>query len=405
MTTNDGTAPGAARLLTNGTIHSTAEPYAEAMLVEDGQVAWLGSDETAARLREQREPGTIQEEDLDRALVAPGFVGWITRGIAEGDPGDLAERLDAVAALGYSAVRLGLAVPADRLAGESVQMLASGLTSSFRTAAGHPLDTYPVVQLSGLQDVAGASGLKALNELLSLLGENEDIQEAAGRPIAVAVSYAEVEENLIGVRTWMSEESRQLILDVSEADPADVVDAIVGTHSQLRELRWTPKPDTPTVLVGFDSPHREHWEQLLNTGIHVLARRPIHLATALSVGVPTCAAPPEGESPWQLISDHVHHGTDPASVRAGFTAQTRGAYRSLVGGQPESGLLNPASAATYVVWEVESLAVQTPNATVSAWSTDTRARTPLLPYLPEPGAEEGSLPRWKETVIHGEPVS
>lgn len=402
---NDGTAPGAARLLINGTIHSTAEPYAEAMLVEDGQVAWLGSDETAGRLKEQREPGSVQEQDLDRALVAPGFVGWITRGIAEGDPGDLAQKLDDVAALGYSAVRFGLAVPADRLSGESAQVVASSLASAFSTAAAHPVDAYPVVQLSGLQDVAGAAGLKALNELLSLLGEHQEIEEAAGRPVAVAVSFAEVRENLIGVRTWMSEESRQLLIDVSDAEPGEVVELVVGTASQLRELKQSPKPDTPTVLVGFDSAERTHWEQLLNTGVHVLARRPIHLATALSVGVPTSAAPPEGESPWQLISDHVHHDADPVSVRAGFNAQTRGAYRSLVGGQPESGQLNPASTATYVVWKVESLAVQTPNATVSAWSTDTRARTPLLPYLPGPGEESGSLPRWQETVIAGEQVS
>ncbi|WP_258933092.1 hypothetical protein [Nesterenkonia pannonica] len=65
---------------------------------------------------------------------------------------------------------MGLAIPAELLTGESLQSVVTGLTSSLRTAAAHPMDTYPVVQLSGLHDVAGAGGLRALNELLTLLG-------------------------------------------------------------------------------------------------------------------------------------------------------------------------------------------------------------------------------------------
>ncbi|WP_258933093.1 hypothetical protein [Nesterenkonia pannonica] len=81
---NEAASLESVHLLNNGTIHSTAEPYAEAMLVEKGHVAWLGSDETASRLKEQYPEGVVQEQDLDRTLVAPGFVGWITRGVAEG---------------------------------------------------------------------------------------------------------------------------------------------------------------------------------------------------------------------------------------------------------------------------------------------------------------------------------
>ncbi len=401
---NEAASLESVHLLNNGTIHSTAEPYAEAMLVEKGHVAWLGSDETASRLKEQYPEGVVQEQDLDRTLVAPGFVGWITRGVAEGDSGDLAERLDAAAALGYTTLRMGLAIPAELLTGESLQSVVTGLTSSLRTAAAHPMDTYPVVQLSGLHDVAGAGGLRALNELLTLLGDAHEVEEAEGRRISVAVSYAEVAENLIGVRTWMAEESRQLLIDVTGEDPGEVVQSLAATTSQLRQLKHTPSAENPTVLVGFDSSQRAHWEDLLNTGAQVLARRAIHLSTALSVGVPTSAAPPEGESPWQLISEHVHHQSDPVSVRAGFNAQTRGAFRSLPGGQPEAGTLNPGSEATYVVWEADSLSVQTPHSAVSAWSTDTRARTPLLPYLPGRD-EEGGLPRWRATVIRGEAVS
>ena len=34
-----------AHLLTHGIIHSTTDPYAQALLVRDGMIAWLGADE------------------------------------------------------------------------------------------------------------------------------------------------------------------------------------------------------------------------------------------------------------------------------------------------------------------------------------------------------------------------
>lgn len=45
------------------------------------------------------------------------------------------------------------------------------------------------------------------------------------------------------------------------------------------------------------------------------------------------------------------------------------------------GQLAPGAPASFAVWEVEELMVQTPEAKGAAWSTDPRAGTPLLPAL------------------------
>ncbi|WP_150462497.1 hypothetical protein [Nesterenkonia ebinurensis] len=380
------------QMLSNGTIHSTAEPYAESMLVEDGQIAWLGSDETAARLRED----STELQDLDRALVAPGFVGMAGLTLQQAEPSTVAEVLDVAAhRLGYTALRLRI----DLQLADLGEGRTAVLHQAFKVAADHPVEVWPVLALHGLAADGGAPSLSPVNDLLDLA----EALEGTGRPAAVTLNFHEVLPNLLGARSWCSEAGRQLLLECSQSEPGEVVDSMVATQKHLRELRQTPHPGAPTVLVGFDSPERAHWEQLLNTGVQVLLTHPGHLATALSVGVPTSAAPAEAENPWALISAHVHHSTDPVSVRAGFTAQTRGAYRSLPEAPPAAGQLNPGNAATYAVWEVDSLAVQTPNGTVSAWSTDTRARTPLLPYL-EAAPEDvvaKTLPRLVRTVIRG----
>ncbi|QTE27839.1 amidohydrolase [Pengzhenrongella sicca] len=57
-------------LYRHGVIHSPTDPFAEAVLVSDGVVAWLGADDTAAGLAAAADDVV----DLDGALVAPAFV-------------------------------------------------------------------------------------------------------------------------------------------------------------------------------------------------------------------------------------------------------------------------------------------------------------------------------------------
>ena len=60
----------ASTLYRHGVVHSSADPFAEALLVDDGTVVWLGADDTADGLVSRAD----EVIDLDGALVAPGFV-------------------------------------------------------------------------------------------------------------------------------------------------------------------------------------------------------------------------------------------------------------------------------------------------------------------------------------------
>jgi hypothetical protein len=57
-------------LYRHGVIHSAADPFAEAVLVENATIAWIGSDDTADGLADNAD----EVVELAGALVAPGFV-------------------------------------------------------------------------------------------------------------------------------------------------------------------------------------------------------------------------------------------------------------------------------------------------------------------------------------------
>ncbi|HBH56110.1 MAG TPA: hypothetical protein DDY46_05760, partial [Kocuria sp.] len=56
--------------------------------------------------------------------------------------------------------------------------------------------------------------------------------------------------------------------------------------------------------------------------------------------------------------------------------------------------------AMLAVWDAESVVVQQAQGTGASWSTDPRARTPVLPAL-----DDSRLPRCEATVVAGELVS
>ncbi len=373
--------------MTNVTVHSTAEPYAEAMIVEDGVVAWVGSEETAERLRDERSV----VEDGGAALAAPAFFGWLRRPVGT-SAAELEAALDAAAEGGTATLRLVI----DGLDDQDPEALTAAATL-LGIAAEHPVTIHPVLELTD----AAARRDGSAARLADAVGEREagsDAVTAIGLPTSLW-SAEDPGASILPVALRCAEDGRQLVLSLPQgAAPSTVVHVVTGMRRRLiEEAGRRPPADRPTVLFGFDSPDIDDWEALIGTGVHVVLYGPGHLSAALKAGVPTSAAPGEGQCPWELVSAHVHRAEDPVSVRAAFNAQVRGAHR-MVSGQP-AGQLNPGSAATYALWDVDSLAVQTPDSRTAAWSTDARARTPLLPYLD--GTE---LPRVRRTVIAGHTV-
>ncbi|MET7598785.1 amidohydrolase [Streptomyces sp. NPDC005481] len=126
-------------------------------------------------------------------------------------------------------------------------------------------------------------------------------------------------------------------------------------------------------------------------------------AALLRAGVPLAFgsdSPVTPLDPWGTVRAAAFHRT-PAhrvSVRAAFTAHTRGGWRAV--GRDDAGVLVPGVPADYAVWRTEELVVQAPDDRVARWSTDPRSGTPGLPDL-TPGAD---LPVCLRTVVGGRTV-
>lgn len=124
-------------------------------------------------------------------------------------------------------------------------------------------------------------------------------------------------------------------------------------------------------------------------------------AAFYSAGVPVCFgsdSPVTPLRPWSSVRACVeHHNPDERiSARAAFLGHTRAGWRAARHANPMAGQLVPGAPASFAVWEVEELMVQVADGRVQSWSTDPRARTPLLPAL-----DTGSDPVCLQTVKDG----
>ncbi|MBO0653605.1 amidohydrolase [Streptomyces triculaminicus] len=126
-------------------------------------------------------------------------------------------------------------------------------------------------------------------------------------------------------------------------------------------------------------------------------------AAMLRAGVPLALgsdSPVTPLDPWGTVRAAAFHRTPEhrISVRAAFTAHTRGGWRAI--GRDDAGVLVPGAPADYAVWEAGDLVVQVPDNRVANWSTDPRSGTPGLPDL-TPGVP---LPVCLRTVVGGRTV-
>ena len=126
-------------------------------------------------------------------------------------------------------------------------------------------------------------------------------------------------------------------------------------------------------------------------------------AALLRAGVPLAFgsdSPVTPLDPWGTVRAAAFHRNPDhrVSVRAAFTAHTRGGWRAV--GRDDAGVLVPGAPADYAVWRTAELVVQAPDDRVARWSTDPRSGTPGLPDL-TPGND---LPVCLRTVVGGRTV-
>lgn len=124
-------------------------------------------------------------------------------------------------------------------------------------------------------------------------------------------------------------------------------------------------------------------------------------ASFYAAGVPICFgsdSPVTPLRPWSSVRACLeHHNHDERiSARAAFLGHTRAGWRAAKYHNPMAGQLVPGAPASFAVWDVEELMVQVADGRVQSWSTDPRARTPLLPAL-----DTGADPVCLQTVKDG----
>jgi predicted amidohydrolase YtcJ len=158
---------------------------------------------------------------------------------------------------------------------------------------------------------------------------------------------------------------------------------------------------TVSVQPGFDAawggPGRLYEERV---GPREGAMNPF--ASFYAAGVPICFgsdSPVTPLNPWASVRACLEHSNPDQriSARAAFLGHTRAGWRAAKYTNPMAGQLVPGAPASFAVWEVEELMVQVADGRVQSWSTDPRARTPLLPAL-----DTGSDPVCLQTVRDGQ---
>lgn len=194
----------------------------------------------------------------------------------------------------------------------------------------------------------------------------------------------------------------------------------------------------------------EHAELLSNVDIEALAGFPVHasmqprfdglwggpdglyerrlgeragsmnrFASLLRAGVPLVFgsdSPVTEMNGWRSVKDAAYHHNreERISARAAFRSHSQVPWRftSLAGRTAAPydrfdalrthalmGQLAVGAPASFAIWDAEELAIEVPDSRVSAWSTDPRAGTPMLPAL-----DSSRLPMCLRTVHYGRPL-
>lgn len=346
-----------AHLLTHGIVHSVTDPYAQAVLVRDGLIAWLGADDSADRVADPAD----ERMDLDGAVVVPAFVEPLAR---VADAQDALSRGTAVVTV-LAGPDPSPAEPAD----EDVQTLVYRHPDHVDAeAVGVWLPVGPdedPARLAGLLALATQAGEQAY----LVPDPGLDAHDAGLAQAAALLALRSVAEELGAPALGRV---RHRIVVTSPVSPEDraLLSAVAASA---------------TVAPGADG----------------VLRAP--LASLLADAVPVALGSGPGRDPWAAVRAALTHpdAAERISARSAFAAATRTPLRALPD-VPAAGLsvaprLVVSAPAVFGVWQTEAVAVQSPDGRVAAWSTDTRAGTPLLPALDA----ETPLPLWRATWVDG----
>ncbi|MEW1980058.1 hypothetical protein AB0333_03875 [Citricoccus sp. NPDC079358] len=371
-------------LYINGTLHSTADPYATAMLVDSGSVAWVGAEDTAASMR-SRSGADWQVVDLDGALVVPAFVDSLVLPPAPAH---------------HHAPDAGPLTHADHAGSAGVFLSVTGGSAAGAAAEARGTQVIHYRAIDADEASGTAEELAALVSADAVAGLSAVV--GPGGLDAASVTRLVSTATAAGIQVYLLPE-----------DP-DALGAIVSALQSTAEAQGTAALGMVRHRLSWNGPVEQDAIQTLAENSLSFTAIPAAdgtltapIASLLSNAVPVSfGSGSHTPDLWSAIRASLEHA-DPdqrISARSGFTAATKAGLRALpmsIGaGFSMAGRIAPSSPATFGIWAAEALSVQAPDGRVAAWSTDTRAGTPLLPVL-----EEGTAaPECLATLVDGTEV-
>lgn len=375
------------RVWVNGSVYSPADPFATALLVDGPTVAWVGSDDAARGIAGP--DATLG--DLRAAVVTPAFV-------AHHVLGDLASPRGESSASGSDAAAARL--PRARDGYGAVEVLgtdAGELAEAVRRIREDGMHALPV--LVRQHAPAGDLDPDSLPSPSSGLAVREDTTEDAVRRHLVACTQAGLQAVLV-LPAVVPEEPTSTTAGSAGSDLVDrVLSAAEGAREDVGERPFRARGHRIVGVAALDDAQCERLAGLACTVSCRAGQAPLReLARA---GVPVTLTT-DAENPWTAVKAALDAPQERlrTSARAAFLALTRGAWRAHPGGSPFAGQLAPGAEAILAVWDAESVMVQQAQGTGASWSTDPRARTPVLPSL-----DDSRLPLCEATMVAGTLVS
>ena len=380
----------ATRIFVDGSVYSPVDPYATALLTEDGVVRWVGSDAGAHSIADE----STEVVELDGALLTPAFARALAP-VGGKEPVEILEYLDVYRAVGYHTHTLLASM-------DDAADLVSALRHNIEEHG--PADIRLILDASGPRVEGRERAGVDLEELVSAVKALRPLTEGPRALPGLSLTGIHV---LAGLPQVAEDAALVLSIDASAGFAAAAkaalsirgerpwlpirLDAAYSTAQDPISDEWLQKLAEGRVHLGLsvcepESDEDDEAVQALATlaaggegqeSVASVARRANAAGTSIALGSDTQLFAPGA---WALVRALVNdeHGV---SARSAFAALTRGVYRLAHEENPFMGQLAPDTPAFVTRWRVEALMVQAPDSRVASWSTDPRARIPLLPVL------------------------
>ena len=346
------------RILLNGSIYTPADPYATAILTEHGTVRWAGSDAGARSITDN----TMETIDLNGRLVTPTF----TRALAPVTGKTTAEILTYLTTAHHAGYHTHT-LTTDPNTLQPLIEAAQQFTITHTT--------------TDLRILLTNTPPHALTETITHTRETLN-----GTPLTLVGLHANTPTEAQHLADTAAQTQLTLCINAHPhlTQAAAAAQTIRRTHPHLT-LRLDTIKTTPEETLN-DQELQALANSRISLGLQTtaenadLARHANTIGTPISIGSDPTLDAPLG---WQAVKIFATapHGI---SARSAFAALTRSPHRALADANPFAGQLAPDTPANLAIWNVTELMVQAPDSRVASWSTDPRARIPLLPALDVP---------------------